>query len=74
MDERFKNSGRALGHFIEECGECLHAAGKVVRYGWHFYNPLATQEHHVYNDEYLRLEVADLEHAIRRLKKSRGWV
>ena len=40
MDRRFRNSGRALGRFIEECGEALAAAGKTVRYGWNSFNPL----------------------------------
>lgn len=36
----FENKGVPLGRFIEECGECLAAAGKIVRFGWHSYNPL----------------------------------
>ena len=69
---QFRNRGLALGRFIEECGEALAAAGKTVRYGWASFNPLpgASQET---NEEWLAREIADLEDAIARLKKSRGW-
>jgi hypothetical protein len=68
----FVNRGSALGKFIEECGEALAAAGKTVRFGWGGYNPLpgAPKES---NESWLQREVADLEEAIQRLKKSRGW-
>ena len=68
----FENKGNALGRFIEECGEALAAAGKTVRFGWSGYNPLkgVCSER---NEEWLQREIADLEIAIARLKKSRGW-
>jgi len=68
----FENKGSALGRFIEECGEALAAAGKTVRFGWKSFNPLpgASKEE---NEEWLQREIADLEVAIARLKKSRGW-
>ncbi len=68
----FVNRGNALGKFIEECGEALAAAGKTVRFGWGGYNPLpgASRES---NENWLRREIADLEEAIVRLKKSRFW-
>lgn len=68
----FVNRGNVLGKFIEECGEALAAAGKTVRFGWDGYNPLsgASTER---NETWLRREVADLEQAIQRLKKSRSW-
>lgn len=68
----FENKGSALGRFIEECGEALAAAGKTVRFGWHSWNPLIT-EHRESNEEWLMREIADLETAIARLKKSRKW-
>ena len=66
------NRGNALGKFIEDCGESLAAAGKTVRFGWHGYNPLPGASKET-NDSWLEREVADLEEAIQRLKKSRGW-
>jgi hypothetical protein len=72
MHPEFKNKGNALGVFIEECGEALAAAGKTVRYGWDGFNPLPGASKET-NEHWLRREVADLEFAIQRLKKSRGW-
>jgi len=72
MDERFKNSGSPLGRFIEECGEALAAAGKTVRYGWLSRNPLPGASSET-NEEWLKREVADLEDAIERLKREKGW-
>jgi len=65
------NKGSALGKFIEECGEALAAAGKTVRFGWNSYNPEGASSE--VNEDWLRREVADLEEAIVRLKKSRRW-
>ncbi len=66
----FKNRGKVLGKFIEECGEVLAAAGKTVRFGWDGYNPL---DPHESNEEWLQREIADLEQAIARLKRVRKW-
>lgn len=68
----FKNKGNALGKFIEECGEALAAAGKTVRFGWESYNPLPGANKEI-NECWLKREIADLEEAIVRLRKSRGW-
>lgn len=68
----FKNKGNKLGHLIEECLEVLQAAGKIVRFGWHTYNPLPGASKEI-NEEWLRREITDLEFAIKKLKKSRGW-
>jgi hypothetical protein len=67
----YVNKGSALGKFIEECGEALAAAGKTVRFGWNSYNPEGASSE--VNEDWLRREVADLEEAIVRLKKSRRW-
>lgn len=72
MDKRFRNKGSALGRFIEECGEALAAAGKTVRYGWNSYNPLPEASEET-NEAWLEREIADLEDAIERLRKSRLW-
>jgi hypothetical protein len=69
---KYKNSGLAIGKFIEECGEALAAAGKTVRFGWASWNPELGASGET-NEEWLRREVADLEEAIVRLKKSRYW-
>lgn len=68
----YKNSGSAIGKFIEECGEALAAAGKTVRFGWDSYNPEPGTSDES-NENWLRREVQDLEEAITRLKKSRSW-
>jgi hypothetical protein len=68
----FKDRGSSIGKFIEECGEALAAAGKTVRFGWGSFNPLPGASTET-NEEWLRREVADLEEAIARLKKWRGW-
>lgn len=73
MDERFKDKGSALGVFIEECGEALATAGKTMRSGWHSYNPLLPEDKQETNERRLEREIADLEFAIARLKKSREW-
>lgn len=62
QDER-----QALGYFIEECGECLAAAGKTLRWGFESFNPEPGASRET-NREWLFREVADLEQAIIRLK------
>ena len=69
---QFKEAGNPLGKFIEECGEALAAAGKTVRFGWESYNPLPGASKEI-NEAWLEREIRDLEEAIVRLKKSRGW-
>jgi len=69
---KYVDKGSALGKFIEECGEALAAAGKTVRFGWGSYNPEPGASKET-NECWLRREIADLEEAVVRLKKSRGW-
>lgn len=69
---KYKDRGRPLGKFIEECGEWLAAAGKTVRFGWDSYNPEPGVGKET-NEEWLKREIVDLEEAIARLKKSQGW-
>lgn len=71
--KEFENKGLPLGRFIEECGEALAAAGKTVRFGWDSWNPLIPASQRETNEEWLRREVDDLEAAIGRLRRSRGW-
>ena len=46
MDARFikYDFDSSLGHFIEECGEVLAAAGKTVRFGPLSVNPLLPEQ------------------------------
>lgn len=69
----FRNKGNALGRFIEECGEALAAAGKVVRFGRHSVNPLVPKDQQETNEEWLQREIKDIEDAIARLKQVYGW-
>jgi len=68
----YVDKGNPLGKFIEECGEALAAAGKTVRFGWKSFNPLPGASKET-NEEWLAREVSDVEEAIQRLKKWRGW-
>lgn len=70
---KYVDLGNPLGRFIEECGEALAAAGKTVRFGWESVNPEpgASKES---NEDWLAREVEDLQEAIERLKKHRGWL
>jgi hypothetical protein len=61
-----------LGVLIEECGEVLKAAGKAVRFGLSKRNPLPGASRET-NEQWLEREIADLQYAISRLIKSRGW-
>lgn len=72
MHPDFKDKGDPLGVFIEECGEALAAAGKTVRYGRLSRNPLPGASTET-NEEWLMREIADVEFAIARIKKSWGW-
>jgi hypothetical protein len=74
----FEDKGSAIGRFIEECGEALAAAGKTIRFGWQSRNPIPDAspiplDLRETNEDWLRREINDLEVAIARLRKSRGW-
>lgn len=72
MHPDFKDRGKPLGMFIEECGEALAAAGKWVRYGPDSFNPLPGASKET-NRDWLKREVEDLEHAIAKLKTEQDW-
>ena len=66
------NEREALGYFVEECGEALAAAGKTLRWGPGSINPELKRGDRRYgetNVEWLEREVADLEQAIKRLRR-----
>ena len=71
MHPEFATRGDPLGRFIEECGEALAAAGKIVRFGWESSNPLPGQNTET-NEEWLNREISDLEDAIANLRKAWG--
>jgi len=73
MHKQFRNFGTPLSHVVEECGEVIAAAGKVLRFGWDSTNPLLPIADQVVNETLMKQEVADLECAISRLKNERGW-
>lgn len=70
MDPRFIQFGfeKTLAHFIEECGECLSAAGKTQRWGLESVNPLLPPEQQETNETWLRRELADLREVMDRLE------
>jgi len=57
-----------LGHFVEECGEALAAAGKTQRWGLNSVNPELPPEKQETNRTWLVRELADLEGTIVRLR------
>lgn len=64
-----KTREQFYGYAIEEAGEFLHAAGKIIRWGEHSVNPelpLAAQES---NLVWLRREMKDLRGALDRLER-----
>jgi hypothetical protein len=72
VHKRYANKGKPLGHLIEECGEVIQVAGKIQRFGWRAKNPLKGRDRRP-NEELLQSEIADLQHAINRVKRSRRW-
>jgi hypothetical protein len=70
---KYVDMGDPLGRFIEECGEALAAAGKTVRFGYESVNPDLPACDQETNEDWLQREVEDLQDAIDRLKKLRGW-
>lgn len=59
----------SLGHFIEECGEALAAAGKTLRWGWSSVNPDLPTEQQETNTRWLQREMQDLREAMARLQR-----
>jgi hypothetical protein len=57
-----------VGHLIEECGEVLAAAGKMLRWGPDSYNPELPNDQRETNLAWLQREILDLEAVITRAK------
>lgn len=53
-----------LALLIEECGEVIQAASKILRHGYHSYDPTVAPEDRVTNLEQLEKEIGHLDHAI----------
>lgn len=62
-----KNKKEALGYLVEEMGEALSAAGKLLRWGPESINPEASDEET--NREWLERELQDVEVAIALVRK-----
>ena len=58
-----------LGHIIEECGEAIAAAGKIVRFGPLSVNPELPPEKREANIDWLKRELTDVKTAIERFEK-----
>ena len=68
-----------LVRLMEEAGELIQACSKTLRWGWRSYNPAlpVTDESLISggretNREYVRRELADLNHVAKRLRLTRG--
>lgn len=76
MEERYIHGStlhQSLARLIEECGECLQAAGKIQRFGWLSTDPsLPDGEKKETNLEWLLREMTDLEDGIKRLREKIG--
>jgi hypothetical protein len=53
-----------LALLAEECGECIHIIGKILRHGYDSYNPLSMDKNRPDNRELLTREVGDIYTAI----------
>lgn len=67
-----KGFDKTLAHFIEECGECLAAAGKTQRWGLESVNPELSPEQQETNKDWLIREIKDLKSVINRLEQELG--
>lgn len=56
------------GYLIEECGEVMHATGKLLRWGEQSVNHELTEDLQVTNRDWLLRELDDLEGAMKRVR------
>jgi NTP pyrophosphatase (non-canonical NTP hydrolase) len=70
VDSKYLQNGfdLRLSHLIEECGEVVHAAAKLQRWGPHSVNPKRPKGKT--NLEWLKSEINDLVLAVGRLEES----
>lgn len=59
-----------LSVFIEECGEAIQAATKVLRHGWDSYDPTATADKRLSNRHALEKEIGHIDNAVGLLSRS----
>lgn len=67
-----KTADARLGWLVEECGETLQAAGKILRFGLdgrYLSSAPGNEKAMPTNREQLLLELTDLEHAIRLVRE-----
>jgi len=71
-DPRFLQHGfdKRLSKVIEECGELLHAAGKLQRWGRDSVNPDLPKERQEKNIVWLEREMTDVVEAIAQLRET----
>lgn len=69
---KYKQRGfsKQLSKVIEECGECLAAAGKTQRWGIASYNPELPSCEQESNFNWLRRELRDVKEAIDDLDET----
>ena len=60
---------QAVAYFVEECGEALAAAGKLLRWGPESVNPELPVEQQEANIDWLLREMRDVATAIKRVRK-----
>ena len=65
-----KTIDQKLGYLVEECGEVLAAVGKTLRWGPASTNPEIDPADRETNAEWVLRELADLEQAMARVRKS----
>lgn len=68
-DYQSTTTPQALAHLAEECGELVHAIGKLWRWGPDSVNPELPVEDRVSNMEWVLNAVEDVEGAIEVFRK-----
>lgn len=64
-----KTPEQRMGYLVEECGEVLHAAGKIQRWGLESYNPELPEAQRETNRQWLARELSNLEAAIAMIRE-----
>lgn len=61
-----------IGYLVEECGEVMHAAGKMIRWGPDSFNPELPEDERETNRAWLLRELSNLEAAIAFVREDLG--
>jgi hypothetical protein len=59
----------SVGKAVEELGELQAALGKTLRWGWGSVNPELAHDEQQRNATWVKLEIADVRHALDNLEK-----